>query len=44
MIQVFTSDFDGPLYGGSSYADYEDFRAVPVFNGLLASMRATRRR
>ena len=28
------------LYGGSSYADYEDFRAVPVFSGLLASTRA----
>jgi predicted permease len=41
LIQVFTSDFDGPLYGGSSYADYEVFRAVPVFGGLLASKRAT---
>jgi predicted permease len=40
VIQVFTSDFDGPLYGGSSYADYEDFREVPVFDGLLAWMRA----
>lgn len=40
MIQLFTSDFDGPLYGGSSYADYEDFREAPVFGGLLASMRA----
>jgi putative ABC transport system permease protein len=42
LVQIFTSDFDGPphLYGGSSYADYEDFRAVPVFSGLLASARA----
>src|SRR5215207_9041443 len=22
LLEVFTSDFDGPLYGGSSYADY----------------------
>ena len=43
LVQVFTSDFDGPphLYGGSSYADYEDFREIPVFDGLLASARAT---
>ena len=40
VMAVFTSDFDGPLYGGSSYADYEAFRAVPVFNGLLAWQRA----
>jgi hypothetical protein len=40
VIQVFTSDFDGPRYGGSSYADYDAFRAVPVFSGLLASTRA----
>jgi hypothetical protein len=39
LIQVFTSDFDGPLYGASSYPDYEAFRDVPVFAGLLASMR-----
>ena len=40
LMAVFTSDFDGPLYGGSSYADYEAFRAVPVFHGLLAWQRA----
>ena len=40
LVEVFTSDFDGPLYGGSSYEDYQNFRTSPVFNGLLASMRA----
>ena len=39
LIQVFTSNSGGKLYGGSSYADYEDFRAVPLFGGLLASAR-----
>ena len=29
VMAVFTSDFDGPLYGGSSYADYEAFRVSP---------------
>jgi predicted permease len=43
LIQIFTSHFDGPphLYGGSSYADYERFREIPVFGGLFASARAT---
>ncbi|HUR21044.1 MAG TPA: ABC transporter permease [Vicinamibacterales bacterium] len=40
LVEVFTSDFDGPLYGGSSYADYQNFRTSPAFTGLLASMRA----
>jgi MacB-like periplasmic core domain len=39
LIQIFTSDFSGPLYGGSSYADYESFQELPVFKGLLAWMR-----
>src|SRR6187397_542181 len=39
LIQIFTSDSSGKLYGGSSYADYEDFRALPPFRGLLASAR-----
>jgi len=40
IVQLFTSDFDGPAYGASSYADYEDFRdRSTVFSGLLASMR-----
>ena len=39
LIQVFTSDSSGKFYGGSSYADYEDFRALPPFRGLLASAR-----
>lgn len=39
LIQIFTSDFSGPLYGGSSYADFESFRGLPVFEGLLAWMR-----
>jgi predicted permease len=43
VVEIFTSDFDGPphIYGGSSYPDYEAFRDVPVFDGLLAWMRAT---
>ena len=40
LIQLFTSDFSGSAYGGSSYADYETFREVPVFSGLLAWTRA----
>lgn len=40
LVELFTSDFDGPLYGGSSYADYEAFAALPVFRDLLASKRA----
>ncbi len=39
LIQIFTSDFDGPLYGASSYRDYEAFRQTPVFSDLLASTR-----
>ena len=39
LIQVFTSDSSGKLYGGSSYADYEDVRTLPLFRGLLASAR-----
>ena len=27
LATVYTSDFSGPLYGGSSYADYRDFRS-----------------
>ena len=27
LVTIFTSDFSGPLYGASSYADYLDFRA-----------------
>ena len=41
LVQLFTSDFDGPAYGASSYADYEDFRdRGAAFSGLLASTRA----
>jgi predicted permease len=36
LIRLFTSNSRGGPYGGSSYADYRDFQAVPVFNGLLA--------
>jgi predicted permease len=36
LIRLFTSNSRGGPYGGSSYADYMDFQAVPVFNGLLA--------
>jgi len=37
LIQVFTSDSGGKLYGASSYPDYEDFKALSVFSGLLAA-------
>lgn len=40
LVQVFTSTSRGTPYGASSYADYENYRAIPVFNGLLASRRA----
>jgi predicted permease len=41
LMQVFTSDSDGGLYGGSSYLDYEAYRdSAAVFSGLLASTRA----
>jgi predicted permease len=41
IVQLFTSNRDGSLYGGSSYADYEMYRDAGVFSGLLASMRTT---
>src|SRR6476469_4451367 len=37
LIQVFTSDSGGKLYGASSYPDYEDFKSLSVFSGLLAA-------
>jgi len=40
LVQLFTSNSDGGLYGSSSYPDYEDLRDLPVFDGLLASARA----
>ena len=39
LVQLFTSDASGSLYGGSSYADYERFSAAPVFSGVLAWSR-----
>jgi len=37
VVAVFTSDFSGPPYGGSSYPDYLDFRATTdAFAGLAA--------
>lgn len=39
LIQIFTSNSDGKPYGGSSYADYWDFKTVLVFDGLLADAR-----
>jgi macrolide transport system ATP-binding/permease protein len=27
LVQIYTSDFSGPLYGASSFPDFEDFRA-----------------
>jgi len=41
LLEVFTSNSDGGLYGGSSYLDYEAYRdTAEVFSGLLASTRA----
>jgi len=40
LLQLFTSDLDGALYGGSSYPDYKAFQALPVLSGVLASKRA----
>jgi predicted permease len=40
LVQLFTSNSSGRRHGGSSYADYEDFRKLPVFDGLLAWTRA----
>lgn len=39
LVEIFTGNSDGEPYGASSYADYEDFRALAVFGGLLASSR-----
>ena len=39
LIELFTSGSRGSAYNTSSYADYESFRALPVFSGLLAWMR-----
>jgi predicted permease len=39
IVQIFTSSSSGSLHGGSSYADYESFREVPLFDGMLASTR-----
>jgi predicted permease len=37
VVAVFTSDFSGPPYGGSSYPDYLDFRTkTDAFAGLAA--------
>ncbi|HEY6362019.1 MAG TPA: ABC transporter permease [Vicinamibacterales bacterium] len=36
IVSVFTSDFSGPTYGASSFADYQDFRSrSDVFAGLM---------
>src|SRR5206468_12693833 len=38
VVAVFTSDFSGPPFGGSSYPDYLDFRTkTDAFAGLPAS-------
>lgn len=39
LIELFTSGSRGSAYSTSSYADYESFRELPVFGGLLAWMR-----
>src|SRR4029079_17628295 len=38
MVSVFTSDYSGPPYGGSSYPDFEDFRRhQEIFDGVALS-------
>jgi predicted permease len=42
LVALYTSDYSGPPYGASAYADYEDFRQLPVFSdGLAMQVRAT---
>lgn len=37
VVALFTSDYDGSLYSGSSYPDYLDFEEkTDVFSGLMA--------
>ncbi|MBA2645474.1 MAG: ABC transporter permease, partial [Pyrinomonadaceae bacterium] len=37
LVALYTSDYSGPLYGTTSYADYVEFRdRTDVFDGLLA--------
>ncbi|MPZ21673.1 MAG: FtsX-like permease family protein [Luteitalea sp.] len=37
LVRIYTSDFSGPLYGGSSYPDYVDFRdRAATLSGLAA--------
>ncbi|MFI5079068.1 MAG: ABC transporter permease, partial [Vicinamibacteria bacterium] len=38
LVAIFTSDFSGPLYGGSSYADAVDFaRGAPALEDLAVA-------
>ena len=40
LVALFTSDYSGPAYGGSSHPDYESFRdAGDVFAGLYTHQR-----
>ena len=40
LVSLYTSDFSGPRYGGSSYLDYVDLRdRADVLNGLIAYWR-----
>src|SRR4026208_2234116 len=37
LVSLYTSDYSGPQYGGSSYADFMDFKArSDVFENLTA--------
>ena len=36
IVSVYTSDFSGPLFGASSYPDYQDFRRLDALAGLVA--------
>src|SRR5687768_2808373 len=42
LVSVYTSDFSGPAFGGSSYPDIADFAAgTPAFSEMAAwTMRA----
>ena len=44
LVAIFTSDFSGPLYGGSSYADALDFaRDEPIGDVVLPGAAVLRR-
>lgn len=36
LVMVYTSDFSGPRFGGSSWVDYQDFKRVDGLSGLAS--------